>query len=118
RNLALLLGFEFVKQLLNGMLNLVNSNGTLLASLDKAGLKLVPVEGFMAPVTLDCAQLDTLDLFVGGVTGFATEALATSGDAITVFGKTRIKHLILKGTALRATHCGALTLFCEFTTRS
>jgi hypothetical protein len=61
-----------VKQFLDGPLDLVDPDRTLLASLDKACLKLVSFEGLMPPITFDRAQLDTFDHFVSGIPGLAT----------------------------------------------
>jgi hypothetical protein len=107
-----------MQQFLNGPLDMVHPYGTLFASFDKTGKQLVPVEGLVAPVALDGTQLYPLNLFVSRVTSLAGQTFPPTTNAVTVSRKTGINHLILKGTALRATHCGAETLFCEFTTIS
>jgi hypothetical protein len=64
------------------------------------------MERFDAAATLEDAQLDLLDRFVGGVACGACEALATATDPLAFLNDTRVDDAISHVSATGATHSG------------
>jgi len=107
-DLALLEGFEFLEDFLDGALHLVEGDRALLAGFDNAGEELPAVEGFAAAVAFDDSDFIALEDLVGGEAGLAGEAFAAAADAVAFLGKAGVDHFVIEISTLGAAHryCG------------
>src|SRR5690606_26453979 len=97
-------GGEFVHDLLDRILELVDGDAAFFAGLDETAEQLLALEGLPRSVPLHHEDVPPLELFVSREPEGAVEAFPAPTDREPVFGKAGIDDLVFKAIAFGTTH--------------